>query len=80
MVANTMKPAEARIYALAAEHGIVAERLPIDGWADKVTELSGDEVAHDPVEDMVVTLRRKGVVTDQEATALYWDYLQGEMP
>ncbi|MUZ76191.1 hypothetical protein GOZ90_26515 [Agrobacterium vitis] len=80
MVANTMKSAEARIYALAAEHEIVAERLPIDAWADKVTELSGDEVVHDPVEDLVVTLRRKGIINDQEATRLYWDYLQEEMP
>lgn len=67
--------AERRIYALAAQHGIVAERLPVDDWADKVTELSGDAVVHDPVEDLVVTLRRKGVVTDREATSLYGDYL-----
>lgn len=80
MAANTMRSAEARIYALAAEHGIVAERLPIDDWADKVAELSGNEVVPDPVEDLVVTLRRKGVITDQEATRFYWDYLQEETP
>ncbi|TCP74199.1 hypothetical protein C8J31_1455 [Rhizobium sp. PP-CC-2G-626] len=76
MTTNTSKkPALARIYALAAEHGVVAERLSIDDWADKVTELSGDEVVHDPIEDLVVTLQRKGVITDREATALYGDYL-----
>ncbi|MDZ7875649.1 MAG: hypothetical protein U5N27_22725 [Rhizobium sp.] len=53
---------------MAAEHGIVAERLPIDRWADKVTEISGDEVVPDPVEDLVVTLQRRGVVTDRQAT------------
>jgi len=79
MIENTTRgPAEARIYALAAQHGIVAERIPLDDWADKVTELSGNAVEHDPVEDLVVTLRRKGVVTDQEATCLYWDYIQEE--
>ncbi|MUZ65017.1 hypothetical protein [Agrobacterium vitis] len=79
MSAYVMPPAKARICELAAEHGILAERLPIDAWADKVTELAGDEVVSDPVEDLVVTLRRKGVITDQEATRLYWDYLQEEI-
>lgn len=45
----------------------MAERLAIDGWAGKVTELSGDEIVSGPVEDLVVTLRRSGVITDREA-------------
>lgn len=68
-------PSARRIYDLAAQHGIVAERLPIDDWADKITELAGDAVTHDPVEDLISTLRRKGVITAQEATSLYGDYL-----
>ncbi|TWC75763.1 hypothetical protein FB593_1282 [Rhizobium sp. SJZ105] len=73
-------PAERRIYALAAKHGIVAERLPLDDWADKVTELAGDAVTHDPVEDLVVILQRRGVVTDREAASLYGDYLDEVAP
>ncbi|NTF65804.1 hypothetical protein [Rhizobium rhizogenes] len=34
MTADSMRPAKVRIYVLVGEHGIVAERLPIDGWAD----------------------------------------------
>lgn len=77
MTTNTPKrpAALARIYSLAAQHGIVAERLSLDDWADKVTELSGDEVVHDPVEDLVVTLQRKGVITAEESTRLYGDYI-----
>jgi hypothetical protein len=77
MTTNTPKgAAEARIYELAAQHGIVAERVPLDDWADKVTELSGDDVVHDPVEDLVITLQRKGVITDQEASDLFGGYLR----
>lgn len=75
----TRGSAEARIYALAAQHGIVAERLPIDDWADKVTEFC-DAVVHDPVEDLIVTLQRRGVVGDREATDLYADYLAEGRP
>lgn len=64
-----------RIYELAVLHGIEAERLPIDDWADKIAELSGDAVMHDPVEDLVVTLQRKGVVTDREAAELFGEYV-----
>ncbi|WP_197523766.1 hypothetical protein [Agrobacterium vitis] len=66
--------AESRIYALATQHGIVAERLPIDDWADHVARLSDAEVPSDPVDDLVVTLRRKGIITDREATELLSDY------
>ncbi|WP_158693549.1 hypothetical protein [Neorhizobium alkalisoli] len=58
----------------------MAERLPIDDWADKVTELSGDGVVHDPVEDLVVTLERKGVITAEEGARLYGDYLKKDQP
>ncbi|MGX9574319.1 hypothetical protein [Mesorhizobium sp. f-mel] len=67
--------AERRIYALAAQHSIVAERLPLDDWADQVARLSDAEVPPDPVADLVVTLRRKGIVTDWKAAELYGNYL-----
>jgi hypothetical protein len=75
MVTNTTRSTEARICALAAEHGMVAERLSIDVCADKVSELSCDDVMHNRVEDLVVTLRRKGVITDRQAKQLYGDDL-----
>ncbi|EJU0637218.1 hypothetical protein N4E75_004354 [Salmonella enterica] len=73
---STEGAAEQRIRALAAQHGIVAERLSLDDWADKVTELSGDAVLPDLIQDLVVTLRRKGVITGKEAVDLYAEYLR----
>lgn len=73
---STRGPAETRIYALAVQHGIVAERLPVDDWADKVAELSDAEVPADPVADLIVTLQRKGFITVQEAADLFGDYLR----
>jgi len=69
--------ASARIYALAAKHGNLAERFPIDDWADKATELPGDEVVSDSVEDLGVTLQRMGVITDEEAARPYWEDAMG---
>lgn len=69
-------PAEARIYALAEQYGIVVERLPVDDWADKMAELSDIEVPSDPVMDLIVTMQRKGIITDQESAVLYGDYVQ----
>jgi hypothetical protein len=75
MMSTKAGPAESRIYELAAQHGIVAERLPIDDWADNVARLSDAGVPPDPVDDLVVTLRRKGILTDREATELLADCL-----
>lgn len=76
MTNSTRGPAETRIYALAAQHGIVAERLPVDDWADQVARLSDAEVPADPVADLVVTLQRKGVLSGQEAADLFGEYLR----
>ncbi|MCA1408511.1 hypothetical protein I6F26_30260 [Ensifer sp. IC3342] len=54
---------------------IVAERLPVDDWADPVARLYDSEVPADPVADLVVTLQRKGVLTGREAMDLLGDYL-----
>ena len=63
------------IRALARQHGIIAERTATDELADTITELAGDEVVHDEIEDLVVTMQRKGIISPEKATALYGDYL-----
>ncbi|MCA1441925.1 hypothetical protein I6F07_17215 [Ensifer sp. IC4062] len=40
-----------------------------------MARLSDAEVPPDPVADLVVTLRRKGIVTDWKAAELYGNYL-----
>lgn len=69
------KTAEIKIRDLAKQHGIVAERTALDEWADVVTNLSGDEVIRDEVEDLVVTLQRAGILSDAEAHRLYADHI-----
>lgn len=71
---------EQAIRALARQHGIVAERTATDAIADTITHLSGDEVIYDEVEDLVVTMRRKGIITPEQATSLYGDYLDDVRP
>ncbi|WP_049777418.1 hypothetical protein [Allorhizobium ampelinum] len=63
------------IRTLARQHGIVAERNGTDDMADTITRLSGDDVIHDEIEDLLVTMQRKGVITDVQANALYGNYL-----
>ena len=66
---------EAVIRSLAEKHGISPVRTVTDDWADAITRLSGDEVIANEIEDLVVNLRRRGVISAKEATALYGDYL-----
>ncbi|MGI2036360.1 hypothetical protein ACRQ1B_28695 [Rhizobium panacihumi] len=72
---NNEATPEETIRAIARQHGIVAERTATDELADTITGLAGDEVVHDEIEDLVVTMQRKGVITADKATSLYGDYL-----
>lgn len=73
---NNEATPEETIRQLARQHGIVAERTATDELADTITRLSGDDVIHDEIEDLVVTLRRKGFITSEQATSLYGGYLE----
>lgn len=68
--------AEETIRALAREHGITATRKPIDDWADDVSRLSDAEVESGEVEDLLVNLRRAGVVDGATSRKLLVDYLR----
>ena len=67
--------AEECIRALAKQHGIVAARTGLDDWADDVTRLAGDDVAFDEVQEVVVALRKAGVINGVELTRLHSRYL-----
>lgn len=71
---NEVSAAET-IRALAQKHGVTAERTATDELADTITSLAGDDVVHDEIEDLVVTMQRRGVITADQATTLYSDYL-----
>lgn len=63
------------IRSLAMQYGVIAERTAIDDLADAVSNLAGDPVIRDEIEDLVVAMQRKGVITGPQATKLYGDYL-----
>jgi hypothetical protein len=71
----TQKTAETIIRELAARCGIEAQRTALDGWADDVTRLSGDGVALDAVEELIVGLRRGNLGDGIELTRLHSRYL-----
>lgn len=64
------------IRSLAMRNGVVAERALIDDLADAVSNLAGDQVMHDEIEDLVVAMQRKGIISGEQAVALYGDYLK----
>jgi hypothetical protein len=63
------------IRATARQHGIVGKRTATDDLADNIANLAGDSAVYDEIEDLVVTIQRKGVITAGRATSLYGDYL-----
>ncbi|MCL2714855.1 MAG: hypothetical protein FWD68_09810 [Alphaproteobacteria bacterium] len=68
--------AEKTIRELARTHGVTAERLPIDDWADDISRLSDAEVESDEVEDLLVNLERAGVIDGATGLDLYAEYLR----
>lgn len=68
--------AELRIRELCFENGVTAERGAMDDFAEKVTELAGDDVDPDEVEQMLINLGRQDVVDGVEITKLHAAYLE----
>ncbi len=63
------------IRALARRHGIVHEPTPLDAFAADVSRLSDAEAPQDEVADLVVALKRAGVLDSRQAAGLYGDHL-----
>jgi hypothetical protein len=61
---------------LAREHGVVAVRTRLDVFAEKLTELSGDEVMLDATELTLVKLAEKGVITGRQMGTLMVSYMR----
>ncbi|MCL2716594.1 MAG: hypothetical protein FWD68_19025 [Alphaproteobacteria bacterium] len=71
-----LEKAEQTIRALARRHGITAARTPIDDWADALSRLSDAEVESDEVKDLLVNLRRAGIVDGATSRKLLVAYLK----
>lgn len=61
---------------LARKHGVVAVRTRLDAFAEKLTELSGDEVRLDETEIMLTRLAERGVITSREMSSLMLNHIR----
>jgi len=71
---------EACVLALAEQYGIRYQPTPADELADIATQLAGDEVMTDEIEDLIVTLRRAGVISSKEMVDLLGRHLAEKRP
>lgn len=65
-----------QIRNLAKSHNVTAERDSMSRMAVAITRLAGDDVELDNVEQLLVNLKRKGVLSKSEALSIQGDYLQ----
>jgi hypothetical protein len=61
---------------LAREHGVVVVRTRLDAFAEKATELSGDEVRLDETEIMLTRLAEQGVITGRHMGLLMLNHIR----
>jgi hypothetical protein len=66
---------KAYVLALAKQVGVRYERTPEDELADVITRLSDDDVVTDEIEELIVALKRAGVINGSEMVALLSQYL-----
>ncbi|WP_426136447.1 hypothetical protein [Pseudomonas sp. PWP3-1b2] len=65
-----------QVRKMARAHHVTAERDGISRMAVAITGLAGDVVELDGVEQLLVNLKRKGVLSKSETLALQGSYLQ----
>ncbi len=61
---------------LAREHGVVVVRTKLDQFAEKLTELSGDDVRLDATELALVKLTERGIITAREMSMLMLNHIR----
>ena len=63
------------IAEIAKENGVKYVRGPLDDLADVITYLSDDDVTVDDTADLVVALKRAGIISGRSVTDLLGAYL-----
>lgn len=61
---------------LAREHGVVVMRTKLDQVAEKLTELSGDDVRLDATELALLNLTERGIITAREMNVLILNHIR----
>lgn len=65
-----------RVRRLAQSQNVTAEPDDISRMAVAITRLAGDEVQLDNIQQLLVNLKRKGVLSKSEALTIQGEYLQ----
>jgi phosphotransferase system IIB component len=76
MTQSATKSVASEVRHLAKLHKVTAERDNISHMATCITSLSGDIVALDTVEQLLVNLKRKGIMSTSDLLAMQVRYLQ----
>ncbi|ARB31202.1 hypothetical protein HX787_27620 [Pseudomonas tolaasii] len=76
MTKTTDVSVASKVRKMAEVHHVTAERDGISRMAIAITGLAGDVVELDGVEQLLVNLKRKGVLSKSETLALQGSYLQ----
>jgi hypothetical protein len=76
MTSTTDVSIASKVRRLAEAHHVTAERDSISRMAVAITGLAGDVVELDSVEQLLVNLKRKGILSKSETLALQGSYLQ----
>ena len=65
-----------QVRKLARDHKVTAKRDGMSRMAVSITRLAGDVVELDAIEQLLVNLKKKGVLSKSEILALQGRYLQ----
>lgn len=74
----SMGAVEAQIRELAQRHGITAQRLAVDDWADAIARVSDAECVQDEIDDLLVNLARAGCISGRQMIELLGAYMVEE--
>lgn len=65
-----------QVRKLAKAHKVTAERDGMSRMAMTITRLAGDQIELDSIEQLLINLKRKGILSKTETLALQGRYLQ----
>lgn len=76
MTTPATRSVASEVRQLARLHKVTSKRDGVSRMAGKISSLSGDTVVLDTVEQLLVNLKRKGVITTSDLLAMQVRYLE----
>ena len=64
------------VLSLAKQNNVIYKKNKLDDFAITITELSGDEVRQDDILDLLIALKRNGVISNKEVVKLASKHLR----